>query len=113
MNKRTAVREGFATVMQQLSAEAKKTNPIGSGPMVGVTPPVDAFAAIDARVQELEQNLSKKIDEIANNLEELKTTADEIKEEPPARVQTKTLNTLRKALDKASDAADELEEQKK
>jgi hypothetical protein len=53
-----------------------------------------------------------KIDEIANGLDELKTTADELADDPPDHVDTGTIDTLKRALDKASAAADDLENQK-
>ena len=53
-----------------------------------------------------------KIDELANDLDDLITTADELKEYPPDAVQPVTVDTLRHALEDAREAADELEDQK-
>jgi len=53
-----------------------------------------------------------RIDEVANELDELKTTVDELAEDPPDHVKTRTIDTLKRALDEASEAADDLENQK-
>lgn len=69
MSKPIAVSDEFATAMQQLSAEAEKKFPSGSAQSVGgaAPPSADVSAAIEGRIQELEQNLSKKIDEVARS----------------------------------------------
>ena len=68
MNKPIAVSDEFSAAMQQLSAEAKKTIPTGSTQSVRSTPSTASTpAAIEARLQELELNLSKKIDEVARS----------------------------------------------
>jgi molecular chaperone GrpE (heat shock protein) len=52
--------------MQQLSAEAKKSIPGGSMPSVQAPPAtVEVPAAIEARIGQMEENLSKKIDQVA------------------------------------------------
>jgi molecular chaperone GrpE (heat shock protein) len=59
----------FATAMQQFSAEAKKSVP--SAPRSAADTQVTAgglTAAIEARFQELETNLSRKIEELARSL---------------------------------------------
>ena len=61
-----AVSDAFAAAMQQLSAEAEKATPAGSNQSVRPAPVSAAVpAAIDARLEELEFNLSKKLDEVA------------------------------------------------
>jgi hypothetical protein len=50
-----------------------------------------------------------KIDQIANDLDELKTLVDEVAEDPPPGVQPKTIGELHDALEKASDVSDDLE----
>jgi hypothetical protein len=54
------------------------------------------------------------IDEIANGLDDLKTTADELQEESESgEVSAHTVKELKNALERASDAADDLEEDRK
>ena len=54
---------------------------------------------------------SDTVDELTNDLDELKTTVEELADVPSTRGQERTLDKLKQALDDASDAADELEEQ--
>jgi hypothetical protein len=53
-----------------------------------------------------------KIDEVADGLDDLITTTDELEDDPPAGTDAGTIDTLKKALEQASDAADDLENQK-
>jgi molecular chaperone GrpE (heat shock protein) len=67
-SKPIAVSEEFAAAMQQLSAEAEKAIPTGSSQPVRPTSSAAAVsAAIEARLEELELNLSKKLDEVARS----------------------------------------------
>lgn len=61
------VSDGFATVMQQLSAEANKPHSSASLPKVEPTSAAAVPAAVEARIAELERNLSNKIDEVARS----------------------------------------------
>jgi hypothetical protein len=54
-----------------------------------------------------------KLDDVANSLDDLNTTVDELKDEPPRDVEPGSINTLKDAVEKAIDAADDLENQKK
>ncbi len=54
---------------------------------------------------------SDKIDEVANDLDELKTTVEELKEDPPRGVKPKSVEKLTDAVERARDAADTLEEE--
>jgi hypothetical protein len=58
-----------------------------------------------------DKDKSDKIDEVANGLDELTTTVDELQDDPPDDVRPSTIDTLKRALEKASDAADEVENQ--
>jgi len=53
----------------------------------------------------------EKIDEIANDLGEIKTTAEEVADDPEMQGSEKALRHLTSALEKAVDAADELEDE--
>jgi hypothetical protein len=53
-----------------------------------------------------------KIDDVANDLDNLSTTVDEIKHDPPADVEPAAIDTLKHAIEKATDAVDVLENQK-
>jgi hypothetical protein len=57
-------------------------------------------------------NEPDRIDELANDIDELKTAAEELEENPPVNVQLHTIDVLKEALEIAGDAADELEDQK-
>jgi hypothetical protein len=59
----------------------------------------------------MSSDASDKIDEVANDLDELKTTVEELENDPPSDVEPQSLQKLERALDDASAAADELEEQ--
>jgi hypothetical protein len=52
-----------------------------------------------------------QINEIANDLEDLKTTVEELQNDPPSDIDPNSLGGLKNALDDAVDATDELEEQ--
>ncbi len=98
MNKPIAVSDEFSTAMQQLSAEAKKTIPVGSTQSVRSTPSAASTpAAIEARLQELELNLAKKIDEVArswaqNRNNELSLQFKRIEEQLAAIRSTESVN---------------------
>lgn len=51
----------------------------------------------------------ERIDELASNLDDVQTIADEIEEQPPAGADPKTVKKLKDALDEAAVAADDLE----
>jgi len=53
-----------------------------------------------------------KVDEVAETIDDLKTTVDELKDEPPDNVEPQTVDTLKEALERATDAADALENRK-
>jgi hypothetical protein len=57
-------------------------------------------------------NEPDRIDELANDIDELKMAAEELEENPPPNVQLHTIEVLKDALENAGDAADELEDQK-
>ena len=61
------VSDGFATAMQQLSAEAKKLIPGASAQKGEPAPAAAVPGAIEARIAELELNLTSKIDEVARS----------------------------------------------
>lgn len=54
---------------------------------------------------------SEKIDDAANDLDELKTTVDVLEDDPPDAADPNTIDTLKQALERASEAIDDLEEQ--
>ena len=51
-----------------------------------------------------------KIDEIADAVDDVRTTVDELGDDPPDSVKPSTLQKLHDPVDKAADAADELED---
>ena len=53
---------------------------------------------------------SDKVDELANDLDELKTTVEELADAETTS-NPKTLDALKSALEQASDAADDLEDE--
>ena len=53
-----------------------------------------------------------KIDEVANDLDDVKMTVEELEDDPPPTVDPKTIDALQQAIEDARDAADELVEQK-
>jgi len=55
---------------------------------------------------------SRRIDELTADLDEAKTTVDELEDNPPADVQIEAVQKLKSVLEQATDAADELENQK-
>jgi len=97
-SKPIAVSDEFATAMQQLSAEAKKSNPPASmQSVVGETPPAAVPAAIEARLQQIEENLSNKIDQVArswaqNRNNELSLQFQKIQEQLAAISNTESVN---------------------
>ncbi|HEY4284607.1 MAG TPA: nucleotide exchange factor GrpE [Chthoniobacterales bacterium] len=66
MNKPGMVSGEFATVMQQLSAEAKKSIPASPNQSARSTPSPALPETIENRLQELERSLSKKLDDLAS-----------------------------------------------
>ncbi len=51
-----------------------------------------------------------RVDELANDLDEIQTTVDELKEDPPHGAKPETIDALHDALEKAREAADDLED---
>ena len=51
-----------------------------------------------------------RIDEIADNIRDLRTNVEELQSEPPADLDTESLKRLRGALEHAVDASDRLED---
>jgi archaellum component FlaC len=51
-----------------------------------------------------------RIDEIANDLEDLKTTVEELEIESPPQADARDLSTVKSALEQAIDATDALED---
>jgi len=54
---------------------------------------------------------SEKVDEVANDLDELNTAVEELRDSPPADVDPGTIDELKQALESATDVADKLEDQ--
>jgi hypothetical protein len=52
-----------------------------------------------------------RVDELASDLDDLQTVADEIQEQPPAGVQPETVQRLKRALSDATAAADDIEDE--
>ena len=52
-----------------------------------------------------------QINEIADDLQDLKTNVEELQTDPPAHIDPDSLDGLKNALDEAVGATDELEEQ--
>jgi hypothetical protein len=53
----------------------------------------------------------KKLDELASDLDDLKTTVEELQVDPPSHVASEDLDPIADALEQATDATDELDEQ--
>jgi hypothetical protein len=53
-----------------------------------------------------------KVDEIASTIDDLKLMVDELKNEPPANVEPESIDTLKRALERATDAVDTIENRK-
>ena len=53
----------------------------------------------------------KKISEVADGLDDVAVTVDELKYGPTARVRPDAIDTLKKALEEATEAVDELDDQ--
>jgi predicted nucleic acid-binding Zn-ribbon protein len=53
-----------------------------------------------------------KIDEVADDLDEVKASVEELEDDLPAGADHKTLDALKEAVGRASDAANELEDEK-
>ena len=56
-------------------------------------------------------NSDDRINEVANDIEDLKTTVEELQIDPPSDIEPDSLDRLGNALDDAVDATDELEDQ--
>jgi methyl-accepting chemotaxis protein len=54
---------------------------------------------------------SDKLDEVAAGLDDLKTTVEELAEDPPQGTDSKTIEKLNRRIEKARDTADDLEDQ--
>jgi len=52
-----------------------------------------------------------KIDELVNDLDDLKTTVEELQNDPPDGIHSESLDKLKGAMDEAMDAADVLEDE--
>ena len=52
-----------------------------------------------------------KINDLTSDLEDLKTTVEELQVDPPANVDAESLQAVKAALQQASDATDEIEDQ--
>ncbi len=61
----------------------------------------------------MDSNQWDKVEEVAETIDDLKTTVDELKDEPPDDVEPQTIEPLKQALERATDAADAIENQKK
>jgi molecular chaperone GrpE (heat shock protein) len=98
MTKPIAVSDEFATAMQQLSAEAKKLIPaVPSQAAPAATSAAAVPPSIDARLQELEISLSKKIDEVVraipqNRSQELTSQFEKIDEQLTAIRNSESVN---------------------
>ena len=53
----------------------------------------------------------EKVDEVADVIDDIKTTVEEIEDDPPAGVNPKTVRKLKDALEDASGIADDLEDE--
>ena len=58
------------------------------------------------------QNDNDKVDELTSGLDELKTTVEELQIEPAGDSDAGRLESVKSALDQASEAADEIEEER-
>jgi hypothetical protein len=58
------------------------------------------------------QDDDDKVDELTSGLDELKTTVEELQIETAAGIDAGQLETVRSALEQASDAADEIEQER-
>jgi hypothetical protein len=63
----------------------------------------------NARNVSMRDEQSEKLDEVTNDLDDLKTTVEELEESPPTGVSADKVKTLGDTLEKARDIADELE----
>jgi outer membrane murein-binding lipoprotein Lpp len=52
-----------------------------------------------------------KINNLTSDLEDLKTTVEELQDDPPTNVDAESLQAVKAALQQASDATDEIEDQ--
>ena len=52
-----------------------------------------------------------KINDLTSDLEDLKTTVEELQVDPPTNVDAESLQAVKAALQQASDATDEIEDQ--
>jgi molecular chaperone GrpE (heat shock protein) len=92
-----AAPDEFATAMQQLSAEAKKALVPPSRPNRPAESAVAASPAFDARLQDLEKTLCRKMDELARALNQPRTNdlgarLQQIEEQLTAIRNTETVN---------------------
>src|SRR3954465_14171714 len=92
-----AVPDEFATAMQQLSAEAKKTLVPPPRPNRPVETAAPTSEVADARLQDLEKTLSRKIDDLARAVTQSKSNdlgprLQQIEEELAAIRNTETVN---------------------
>jgi molecular chaperone GrpE (heat shock protein) len=98
MNKPITPSDAFTTAMQQLSAEAKKSIPAVAMPSIqGVATSGAVSQAIEARIDQMEENLSKKIDQVAriwaqNRNTELSLQFHKIEEQLAAIRNSETVN---------------------
>ena len=60
----------------------------------------------------MSSNADDNIDEIATDLDDIKTSVEELQVEPHAGVDPASIERLKNALERASDATAELEDQK-
>lgn len=68
MNKPIATSDEFAAAMQQLSAQAEKAIPVTPGQPVRTSAQSDSLRTLEARLDNLETSISKKLDELANSV---------------------------------------------
>jgi hypothetical protein len=54
-----------------------------------------------------------KVDQVAETLDDLTTIVDELKDQPPDDVEPEAIDRLKQTLERATDAADAIENQKK
>jgi len=72
-------------------------------------------AAVRARANEKPTpdvgDAQTRVDELAADLDDLRTMADEVQEDPPAGVNGESVRRLKRALSDATDAADDIEDE--
>jgi len=100
MSKPATAADGFATAMQQLSAEAeKKSVPMSARQaVIGSTPSESSLQSVEARLGNLEATLSKKLDDLAsavrqnNRIQDADSHFRKIEEELAAIRSSETVN---------------------